>query len=91
MLKYTGGMSMSVSEVEQAMLALDRREIAALVHRGIQVLEEGDLNNTQEGVNAAWRDEVAQRINDIQSGKVETVPLDESCDRARAAIAAMRK
>lgn len=84
-------MSMTAAEVEQAMLALDRHEIAALIHRGIQAIDQGDTETPQEEIDAAWRDEIAQRIEDIQSGKVETVPLDESFARARAAVAAMRK
>ena len=84
-------MSMNVAEVEQAMLALGRRDLAALIHRGIQVLDHGDTDTPQNEIDAAWRDELGKRIDDIQSGKVETVSLDESFARARAAVAAMRK
>lgn len=31
---------MNVAEIEQAMLALDKRDLAALIHRGIQALDE---------------------------------------------------
>ncbi|WIY81943.1 addiction module protein [Propionimicrobium sp. PCR01-08-3] len=83
-------MSMTVAEVEQAMLALDQREIAALVHRGIQALDQDGETASQEEVDAAWRNELAKRIDDIQSGNVETIPLEEAFASARAALAAMR-
>ena len=84
-------MSMDVTEVEKAMLALDRHDIAALVHRGIQALDQGGTEVSQDEIDAAWRDELAHRIDGIRNGKIETVPLEESFARARAAIAAMRK
>jgi putative addiction module component (TIGR02574 family) len=30
-----------------------------------------------EGVEAAWQEEVARRMNDIESGKVKTVPWEQ--------------
>jgi len=82
---------MNVAKVEEAMLALDRRDLAALIHRGIQVLDHGDIEAPQDDIDTTWRDELDNRIDDIQSGKVETMPLDESFARARAAVAAIRK
>ena len=70
-------MSMSVAEVEQAMLALDRRDLAAVIHRGIQALDEGDMHETQDSVDAAWRDELRKRIDEIESGQVELLTGDE--------------
>ena len=84
-------MPMDVAEVEEAMLALDRRDLAALIHRGIQMLDSGDTNASQDEIDVAWRDELAHRIDEIQSGKVETVPLDESFARLRAKLAARRR
>lgn len=46
-------MSMRAAEVEQAMLALDRRDLDAVIHRGIQVLDHGDANDSQEEIGAA--------------------------------------
>lgn len=88
---YAGGMSMNPAEVEQAMLALDRRDLAALIHRGIQALDHGDSEASQDEIDAAWRDELNKRIDDIESGQVEAIPLEESFARARAAVAAMCK
>lgn len=88
---YNESMTMSLPEVEQAMLALNQSEIAALVHRGIQELDHGDDSASQEEIDAAWRDELARRIDDIESGKVKTIPGDEVFTSVRAELAARRK
>lgn len=81
---------MDVAEVEEAMLALDRRELAALIHRGIQVLDPGDAEASQDEIDAAWRDELAERIDDIQSGQVHTIPAEDVFARIREKLAARR-
>lgn len=88
---YNETMSMSLPEVEKAMLALNEREIAALVHRGIQALDHDDDSVSQEEIDAAWRDELLRRIDDIESGKVKTIPGDEVFASVRAELAARRK
>lgn len=81
---------MNVAEVEEAMLALDRRELAALIHRGIQALDQGDAEASQDEIDAVWRDELAERIDDIQSGRVDTIPAEDVFARIREKIAARR-
>lgn len=71
------------------MLALDQSELAALIHRGIEALDPGDTESSQEEIDARWREELRRRIEDVEQGRVETVPLDESFARARAAVAAL--
>lgn len=82
---------MSVAEIEQAMLALDRRDLAALIHRGIQALDQADNEASQDEIDDAWRDELGKRIDDIQGGTVETVPADEVFSRIRAKLAARHR
>ena len=84
-------MSMSLAEVEQAFLALDRRDRAALIHRGLQSLDTEDAQVDQAEVDAAWRGELRRRIDDIESGKVELLDADEVHAQIRAELAAMRK
>ena len=84
-------MAITAGQIEEAMLALDRRDLAALIHRGIQAPDEGDVTASQDEIDAAWRDEVARRIDDVQSGRVETLPLDESFSRIRAKLATRRR
>lgn len=84
-------MSMSVADVERALLALDQPDRAAVIHRGLQSLEAKDDQVDQGEVDGAWRDELRLRIDDIESGKVELLDLDEVHAQIRAELAAMRK
>lgn len=84
-------MSMSLAEVEQAFLALDRRDRAALIHRGLQSLDTEDDQVDQAEVDATWRGELRRRIDDIESGKIELLDADEVHAQIRAELAAMRK
>ena len=83
-------MSMNVAEVEQAMLALDRHDLAAVIHRGIQALDRGD-DQTQDQIDTAWRDELSRRIDDLHSGRVTTISVEESFSRARSALTALHR
>ncbi|RRJ87186.1 addiction module protein [Gulosibacter macacae] len=84
------GMSMNVAEVEQALLALDEHDRAAVIHRGLRSLDAEDANADQAEVDAAWRVELRRRIDDIESGKVELLDVDESHAQLRAELAARR-
>ncbi len=74
---YTRGMSMNVAEIEQAMLALDKRELATLIHRGIQAPDESETETPQPEVDAAWNVEFRRRIDEVESGQVELLPDDD--------------
>ncbi len=85
-------MSMTVAEVEQALLALDRHDRAEVLRRGIHSLEMDDaVDEEQAEVDAAWRGEFRRRIDDIESRKVELLCADESHAQLRAELAARRK
>lgn len=89
---YTRDMSMNVAEVERALLSLDRRDRAEVLHRGIQSLDLDDHPiEDQAEVDAAWRAELRRRIDDIESGKVELLDVDESHAQLRAELAARRQ
>lgn len=82
---------MNVAEVERALLALDQRDRAAVIHRGLQSLGPEDANVDQSEIDAAWRTELRRRIDDVESGKVELLDVDESHAQLRAELAARRK
>lgn len=84
-------MSMSVSEVEQAMLALDRRDLATVIHRGIQALDEDNLNDPQDDVDAVWREELRKRIDEIESGQVELLTGEKVDARVSALLAEFQR
>jgi hypothetical protein len=83
-------MSMNVAEVEQALLALDERDRAAVIHRGLRSFEAEDVNTDQTEIDEAWRGELRRRLDDIESGKVELLDVDESHAQLRAELAARR-
>lgn len=83
---------MNIAEVERALLSLDRRDRAEVLHRGIQSLEsDSSTEDDQAEVDAAWRSELRRRIDDIEGGKVELLDADESHAQLRAELAARRK
>lgn len=84
-------MSMNVAEVERALLALDQHDRAAVIHRGLQSLDDENPDSDQDSVDTAWRGELRRRIDQIESGAVELLDLDESHAQLRAELAARRK
>lgn len=49
---------MNVAEVEQALLALDERDRAAVIHRGLLSFETEDADTDQAEVDTAWQVEL---------------------------------
>jgi putative addiction module component (TIGR02574 family) len=65
-------MSPEVSDLLKRALALTVDERAALANTLLDSLEE-----TGKSVQAAWDEEVARRMQDLQAGKAVTVPWEE--------------
>ena len=84
-------MTMTMAQVEEALMDLDRREQAAILQRGIRNLDTRSEDLPQDEVEAAWRDELSKRIDDIRSGAVELLDFDESHRQIRAQLIARRK
>ena len=84
-------MSMTLAQVEEAFMSLDRHEQAAILQRGIRNLDTRSEDLPQDEVEAAWRDELSKRIDDIRSGAVELLDFDESHRQIRAQLIARRK
>ncbi len=61
----------------------DEREIAALALQQMSDAEQAE-------VDAAWDEEIDQRIDEILTGKVELVDGEETSRMARARLAARR-
>ena len=83
-------MSMNVAEIEQAMLALEKHELATLIHRGIQALDESETEAPQAEVDAAWNAEFRRRINEVESGQVELLTADDVDARVDALLVKFR-
>ena len=45
-----------------------------------------DLHTSDPEIEAAWQSEVARRVEEIQSGKVQGIPLEESLARIRKIV-----
>lgn len=66
-------MATLAEELYQKALDLDERERAALAARLIESLD----TEVEEGVEAAWLAEVERRMEELDSGKVQSIPWDE--------------
>jgi putative addiction module component (TIGR02574 family) len=76
------------SEVLEKALALSPQDRGLLISRLIASLDEGPA---EEGVEAAWSDELKRRVEEIQSGKVEMIPGEEVDRRLAARLSHGRK
>jgi putative addiction module component (TIGR02574 family) len=65
-------MSPEVVDLLKRALALPAEERTALANTLLDSLEDAD-----ESVQAAWDEEVARRMQDLQAGKAVTVPWEE--------------
>ncbi len=66
-------MTQDANELLRKALTLPEEDRAALAGSLIDSLE----TTMDEAVEAAWADEVARRLEDLDSGKAKTVPWDE--------------
>ena len=67
-------MSAEVSELLKKALALPVEARAALAESLLESLDEEPVD---EGVEAAWSEEIKRRIEEIDSGKVQMIPYEE--------------
>ena len=76
-------MTPDVSELLKKALALPPEARAALAGSLLESLEEEPAD---EGVEAAWSEEIKRRIEDIDSGKVQMIPYEEVRRRLAARL-----
>ena len=77
-------MARSLKEIEQELLHLPQAERARLAHRLIVSLDE-DLP-PDEGIEAAWLEEIKRRDAEIERGDVQTIPAEEAMRRVSEAL-----
>lgn len=63
-------MTMTMAQVEEALMALDRREQAAVLQRGIRNLDTRSDDVPQQEVETAWHDELGKRIDDAHLNRM---------------------
>ncbi len=84
-------MSLTGAQVEEALLALDQSERAAVIHRGLQSLDSSDADLPQDAVDSAWASEIDKRVGEIECGDVELVDLAKSHARLRDELSARHR
>lgn len=67
-------MTPQVSELLQKALELSTQERGLLAARLIDSLDD---EPAEEGVEAAWDEEIKRRVDDIRSGRVKTIPGEQ--------------
>ena len=81
-------MSPEVSELLKKALALPPKARAALAE---SLLESLDDQPAEEGVEAAWSEEIKRRVEEIQSGRAEMIPGEEVHRRLLARLSNGKK
>jgi putative addiction module component (TIGR02574 family) len=76
-------MTPQVSEVLEKALTLSVQDRGLLIDRLVESLDEGPA---EEGVEAAWAEEIKHRVDDIRSGKVKMIPGDQVRRRLAARL-----
>jgi putative addiction module component (TIGR02574 family) len=76
-------MTPEVSELLKKALALSPEARAALAG---SLLESLDEESAEEGVEAAWEEEIKRRLEEIDSGKVQMIPYEEVRRRLAARL-----
>jgi putative addiction module component (TIGR02574 family) len=61
----------------------ERVKIAQALYESVAAEEDDEVEDPAE-VEAAWAEEIKQRIEEIQDGTVETIPADEVMAELRA-------
>lgn len=82
-------MARSLMEIEQELLSLPQAERARLAHRLIVSLDE-DVP-PDEGVEAAWIEEVKRRDAEIERGDAQLIPAEEAMRRVSEALKKNKK
>jgi putative addiction module component (TIGR02574 family) len=69
-----------LSELLEKALALSTQERGVLINRLIASLDD---EPAEEGVEAAWDEEIKSRVDDIRSGRVKTIPGEQVLSRLK--------
>ena len=75
-------MTQEARDLLQKALALPESERAALAGNLLSSLD----TTVDQDVDAAWQQEVAHRLDEVQSGKVKTIPWEEVQQKGRTLL-----
>jgi putative addiction module component (TIGR02574 family) len=71
---FMAQMTPQVSELLEKALTLSTEERGLLIDRLVETL---DNEPAEEGVEAAWDEEIKRRVDEIRSGRVRTIPGEQ--------------
>jgi putative addiction module component (TIGR02574 family) len=74
-------MSAQVLEVLDKALALSVEERGLLIDRLVESLDD---EPAEDGVEEAWAAEIKRRVDEVRSGKAQTVPIERIKERLNA-------
>lgn len=83
-------MAPEVAEVLESTKSLDRDQLADLAYELIRALE-GEAGADEVAIDAAWQNEVAKRVQEIDSGNVALVDGRETIAMARALLGDLKR
>jgi putative addiction module component (TIGR02574 family) len=78
---FMAQMTPQVTELLEKALNLSTQERGLLIDRLVESLDDGPA---EEGVEAAWDAEIKRRVDDIRSGRVQTIPGERLRERLNA-------
>lgn len=85
-------MSSNIHEVEQALLALNQRERATVIQRGIDSLEvDEEAKPGQTEIDSAWDAEARRRFEAVKNQTVQLLDVKDSHRQLRHELATRRK
>ena len=80
-------MSDKTRELLDQIYRLPRTDRALIAIEAAVSLEEDD----PAGVEQAWAEEIAKRVEQVMNGSAQSIPVEESLARARARVAEIRR
>ena len=69
-------MAVTLEELEAQALKLSIKERSELVHRLIVSID-GEQEGTPEAIAKAWEEEIARRVDELESGRMQLIPGEE--------------
>lgn len=81
-------MTSDVAAVVEAVLALSPEDRAVVARQALLSLDAGGAVADQSEVDAAWREVIGSRVDDVLTGQVDLVGADEHYARLRAKLPA---
>jgi putative addiction module component (TIGR02574 family) len=79
---HTDSMGMTMDQIVDETREWPEEDVAELVDR-IYRVKYGDI---PPAVEAAWHEEIQRRISDLESDRVQGIPLEETLAKARAIV-----